>query len=173
MTAMAGDASEHKGSAGGDNRSWRGSGCMGRRSGHPLELVAMILGFIVFWPIGLAILLWSWFGRRNIFQGAPAAFASARWDRGLGGGPARGWGFDGRSGNRVFDDWKATELARLEEERRKLAAAQREFADYLDNLRHAKDREEFDRFRRERDAAQARGESGWRPFAEDQPGPAR
>ena len=173
MTAMAGDATEQKSSAGDDSRAWRGPGCGGRRGGHPLELVAMILGFIVFWPIGLAILFWSWFGRRNIFQGAPAAFTSARWDRGFASGAARGWGFDSRTGNRVFDEWKATELARLEEERRKLATAQREFADYLDNLRHAKDREEFDRFRRERDAAQARGESGWRPFAEGQSGAPR
>ena len=56
----------------------------------------------------------------------------------------------GSSGNRAFDDWRAGELARLEEERRKLVAAEREFADFLEQLRHARDREEFDRFMQER-----------------------
>ena len=76
-----------------------------------------------------------------------------------------GGGFN-RSGNQAFDAWKETELARLEEERRKLDAAQKEFNDYLDHLRHAKDREEFDRFMNERTAAKARGggrlEALWR-----------
>jgi hypothetical protein len=50
------------------------------------------------------------------------------------------------SGNAAFDEWRATELARLEEERQKLVAPEREFGDFMENLRRAKDREEFDRF---------------------------
>ena len=42
------------------------------------------------------------------------------------------------------------ELARIEEERKKLETAQREFATYRDDLRRAKDREEFDRFMEQR-----------------------
>jgi hypothetical protein len=52
----------------------------------------------------------------------------------------------GSTGNRAFDEWRATELARLEEERQKLVAAEREFAEFMENLRHARDREEFQRF---------------------------
>lgn len=59
-------------------------------------------------------------------------------------------GFSNSSGNRAFDEWRSAELARLEEERRKLAAAERDFAAFLEQLRHAKDREEFERFMRER-----------------------
>ena len=54
------------------------------------------------------------------------------------------------SGNAAFDAWKSAEPARLEEERRRLEDAHREFADWLDNVRKAKDREEFDRFMSER-----------------------
>ena len=36
------------------------------------------------------------------------------------------------------------------EERRKLETAEREFADYIESLRRAKDREEFERFMRDR-----------------------
>ena len=46
--------------------------------------------------------------------------------------------------------WRAGELARLEEECRKLFAAEREFAEFLEQLRRARDREEFDRFMQER-----------------------
>ncbi len=43
------------------------------------------------------------------------------------------------SGNRAFDDYRMETLRRLEEE-------QTEFQDFLDRLRHAKDKEEFDAF---------------------------
>ena len=40
--------------------------------------------------------------------------------------------------------------ARLEQERQKLENAHREFAEFLDNVRKSKDREEFERFMNER-----------------------
>jgi hypothetical protein len=43
------------------------------------------------------------------------------------------------SGNRAFDEYRVETLRRLEEE-------QVEFRDFLDRLRHAKDKEEFDAF---------------------------
>ncbi|MGH7248721.1 MAG: DUF2852 domain-containing protein, partial [Pseudomonadota bacterium] len=47
-------------------------------------------------------------------------------------------------------------LARLEEERQKLVAAEREFAEFMENLRHARDREEFERFMDEHKNRQGR-----------------
>ena len=50
------------------------------------------------------------------------------------------------SGNRAFDEYRNETLRRLEDE-------QREFGDFLDRLRFAKDKSEFDHFmtdRRER-----------------------
>ena len=55
------------------------------------------------------------------------------------------------SGNRAFDDYRAQTLQRLEEE-------QREFRDFLERLRKAKDKAEFDQFmaeRRDREAPSA------------------
>ena len=43
------------------------------------------------------------------------------------------------SGNRAFDEYRSETLRRLEEE-------QVEFRNFLDRLRHAKDKEEFDQF---------------------------
>ena len=146
-----------------------GCGSMGWK---PIELVAMVLGFVVFWPIGLAILFAKMWQRKSAYNGDIPSFLEAKfrekwgehwqskwdnWEMKMG----RHWGcgaradFGGRawdfrssrsSGNLAFDEWRETELARLEEERQKLLAAEREFVEYMENLRRAKDREEFDRF---------------------------
>lgn len=152
--------------SGGEGR--HGGRRCGRMGWRPLELVAMILGFIVFWPIGLAILVFKMWQRREGHRGDLVQFAQehvgpnlqAQWDRATGGGFSKPTGWkpfaDIRSsGNAAFDDWRASELSRLEEERRKLIEAEREFTEHLDKLRRARDREEFDRFMAERRAAQA------------------
>ncbi len=133
----------------------------------PFELIAMVLGFMVFWPIGLAVLAFKYWQRktggadlqtvatgayqnaRSAMSGfqanAPRAWAQQNWAR----------GFTTSTGNAAFDEWKNAELARLEEERRRLDNAHREFAEWLDTVRKAKDREEFERFMNER-----RGKAG-------------
>jgi|SoiMethySBSTD1v2_1073268.scaffolds.fasta_scaffold07122_4 hypothetical protein len=110
-------------------RAWRPRARFG-----PFEIAAMVLGFIVFWPVGLAILFWVlWRKRQGVAVNVPD------WVPRL--------GFLGRdTGNSAFEDWKRGELDRLEQERQKLAAAQQEFAQFLAQLKRAKDREEFDRF---------------------------
>ena len=59
----------------------------------------------------------------------------------MGGGPA--WSPGPSSGNRAFDEYRAETLKRLEEE-------QREFREFLNRLRFAKDKAEFDQFMAER-----------------------
>jgi hypothetical protein len=121
----------------------------------------MILGFMVFWPIGLAVIGWKVWQRKSGYYGGFASFAEEKWRAATSGfGGSQRWR-PFASGNAAFDDWRTAELARLEEERRKLEEAQREFAAFVDQLRRARDREEFDRFmadrarwRAERDASQ-------------------
>lgn len=142
------------------NSPW---GCDGRAPWKPFELVAMILAFIVFWPIGLAIVFWKIWQRKHGYEGDLFAFARhqagrfeqgwSAWSAGGESKPADGWrgpGFMRSSGNVAFDDWREGELARLEEERRKLAESERDFAEHIDQLRRAKDRSEFDSFMRAR-----------------------
>lgn len=142
----------------------------GRSFWHPVELIAMIIGFIVWWPIGLGILGLKLWQRSTDHQGDLVDAAQGlcmqggRWARdkagsmnfSRGGDFSRGWR-DGPSrwsrggpasptGNSAFDDWRSAELAKLEEQRRKLVDAEREFAEHIDGLRRARDREEFDRF---------------------------
>ena len=63
------------------------------------------------------------------------------WMRSRMGGGA--WGYAPSSGNRAFDEYRADTLRRLEEE-------QREFREFLNRLRLAKDKAEFDHFMAER-----------------------
>ncbi|MCB1544758.1 MAG: DUF2852 domain-containing protein [Methylobacteriaceae bacterium] len=153
------DGSAHSGERRSRRVRWRG-----------VELFAMILGFIVFWPIGLAILFLKVWQKR---EGRPdqdlVDFVHERGSEMRGRCMAKrtqwsaaDWGrsewkpFSGPrpTGNSAFDDWRAAELARLEEERQKLVQAERDFAEHLDKLRRARDREEFDRFMNERRAQQ-------------------
>ncbi|MDB5473476.1 MAG: hypothetical protein JWP99_779 [Devosia sp.] len=120
----------------------------------PLTIGLMVLGFIVFWPLGLAVLGYIMWGEK--FGGSPEK-AQAYWNKG------RSWVSANRprntnkgsysmhsSGNAAFDEYRAEQLKRLEEERARLDAEIDAFHDYMANLNKAKDREEFDRFMNER-----------------------
>jgi hypothetical protein len=109
-------------------------------------IAAMILAFWVFWPLGLALLAFLLFSGRLRACGPNGA---GRWHnmQGHGGGWGCGgrgkWGRASGSGNAAFDDYRAETLRRLEEE-------QQEFVAYLERLRRAKDKAEFDQFMAER-----------------------
>ena len=119
-------------------------------------IAATVLGFWVFWPLGVALLLFLAFsGRIRAWrQEAFRQEGPGRWyntganqgrteaGRGWGWGCSRHRGFR-PSGNAAFDAYRAETLRRLEEE-------QREFVEYLDRLRQAKDKAEFDQFMAER-----------------------
>ncbi len=131
---------------------WRENGWRPGYGWSPFNIAAMVIGFIVFAPIGFAILFWNiWTGRRQRAEFAFAGMNSASsWN-------AAPWSQTSRdlsrnSGNAVFEDYKKATLDRLEEERRKLVAEQEAFASFLDDLKRAKDRTEFEHFMQEREA---------------------
>ncbi len=160
-------ARENSARASGRAPSWRRSG--GSRW-SAFEIIAMVLGFIVFWPIGLAILGYKFWQRRyggpdlqtlatNKWQDARTMMSSNSSSWGCGAVEPREPLLRRSTGNAAFNEWRTAELARLDEERRKLDEAQREFSEYVDAIRRAKDREEFDRFMAERRARPAGGPS--------------
>jgi hypothetical protein len=110
--------------------------------GKPAWIALMILGFVVWWPVGLATLAFIiGSGRMSCWKGG----GMSRWH---GGGEhmrnAGTWWQPSRSsGNRAFDEYRSETLQRLEEE-------QREFREFLARLRMAKDKAEFDQFMAER-----------------------
>ena len=110
----------------------------------PLTIALMVLGFVIWWPLGLAMLAYIIWGdrldgfKRDVNKATDGMFASCR-------GRSH-WKAQSRTGNVAFDDWREKELERLAEERRKLDETLAEFDDYARELRRAKDQEEFDRF---------------------------
>lgn len=119
----------------------------------PLTIALMVLGFIFWWPLGLVMLAYIVWGE-NFGGSAEKAQGfvnrSKSWARNCGPRHRHG-GFGGSSGNAAFDDYRSEQLRRLEEERKRLDEEINAFHDYMANLRKAKDREEFDRFMRDRD----------------------
>jgi len=105
--------------------------------GRGAWIALMVLGFAFWWPIGLAILAFSfWSGRMGCWNHNGVARWQGRMERGW-------WAPPRSSGNRAFDEYRAETLRRLEEE-------QREFREFLSRLRMAKDKAEFDQFMAER-----------------------
>ena len=120
--------------------------------GKPAWIGLTIVSFIVFWPLGLVVLGYL------VGSGRMTCWAHGsgnRWQRRMERMQQRmermqaaaeqwtGRGFRSSSGNRAFDEYRDETLRRLEEE-------QREFKAFLDRLRHAKDKAEFDQFMADR-----------------------
>ena len=124
----------------------------------PATIALMVVGFMVFWPLGLAMLAYIlWGDRLGDFKGKMNRATDGVF-RGCGHGRGRGRGgfaAHSRTGNVAFDDWRAKEMERIEEERRKLDEMRDSFDDYLRELRRAKDQEEFDRFMADRNKSTA------------------
>ena len=122
----------------------------------PLTIALMVLGFVIWWPLGLAALAYILWG--EMFGGSAEkaerfAQRSRAWAEKCGpnGHGYRGhWRNQSASGNAAFDDYRAEQLRRLDEERKRLDEEIHQFHEYMRNLRMARDREEFDRFMRDR-----------------------
>ena len=109
-------------------------------------IAAMVLGFVFFWPVGLAFLFYMIWSKRMFSKNCArhghhrrhdeAHTYAYMWKNG------RGRGMQS-SGNTAFDAYKAETLQRLMDE-------QEQFESFLDRLRAAKDKSEFDAFMDER-----------------------
>ena len=99
-------------------------------------IAAMVLGFIFVWPVGLAVLFYMIWSKRMFSRSCRTS--SAR----------NGFSAMRPSGNTAFDAYKEDTLRRLEDE-------QSSFEDFLQRLRDAKDKAEFDEFMDDRATATA------------------
>jgi len=104
--------------------------------GTPIWIALLVLGFAVFWPVGLALLAFLLMsGRLGSSRGSWGCASS--WRRSHYRGSSHR--YYSTTGNAAFDEYREQTLQRLEEE-------QQEFKEFLKKLRMAKDRTEFDRF---------------------------
>lgn len=130
--------------------------------GRPAWIGLTIVSFILWWPLGLVLLgfligsgrmaCWTqgagtrWQRRMERMQHRMSRMQATAerwgWNPGSGNGASRS-SYRSATGNRAFDEYRTETLRRLEDE-------QREFMEFLDRLRHAKDKAEFDEFMAER-----------------------
>ena len=119
--------------------------------GNPAWIALTVVGFLIWWPLGLLALgylvgsgrmaRWTGCGARRWEHQAQSNQPHSNQPHSSPGG---WWGMRSTSsGNRAFDEYRTETLRRLDEE-------QREFKAFLDRLRHAKDKAEFDQFMAER-----------------------
>jgi len=121
-----------------------------------LEIAGIILGFIFAWPLALAYMAWK-------FMGYPVPTEwKAFFEKNvsfLAGSVPQVRPVYASTGNSAFEEYRRRELERLEEERRRLDEEAHAFAGFVEELKRAKDREEFDTFMAKRrkgpDAAQS------------------
>ena len=93
--------------------------------GRAAWIAVTVIGFVLFWPIGLALLVYLFWSKRMTCNS---------WGR-----PHRHHHAGRSTGNTAFDAYRAETLKRLEEERDA-------FLKFLEQLRAAKDQAEFDQF---------------------------
>jgi hypothetical protein len=94
-------------------------------------IAAMVLGFIFFWPVGLALLFYMIWSKRMFNKSCSSRRMSTTMTTMR------------PTGNAAFDAYKSDTLRRLEDE-------QHNFEAFLERLREAKDKSEFDQFMDER-----------------------
>jgi hypothetical protein len=131
--------------------------------GKKAWIAAMILGFIFAWPVGLGLLgymIWSKrmfsrsCGNRHEHSHGPWGHHRAHMAEHFGRGAFR------PSGNAAFDAYKADTIRRLQDE-------QEAFEAFLQRLREAKDKSEFDTFMEDRAKANAAATTPVAPDAAD------
>jgi hypothetical protein len=109
-------------------------------------IAAMVLGFVIFWPVGLALLAYMIWGKQMFSRSCGARrhhdhHHDHHWGR-------HAYRAGQTTGNTAFDSYKAEALRRLEDE-------QEAFEAFLQRLRNSKDKSEFDAFMEDRARATA------------------
>jgi len=128
MTTLAPSATSHR------RDSWlsRSEAWLDSK-GKGAWIAAMVLGFVFFWPIGLAFLAYMIWSKRMFDK---SCSRRGSWTK-------HGMSAMRTTGNSAFDAYKTETLRRLEQE-------QHEFESFLERLREAKDKAEFDQFMEDR-----------------------
>jgi len=113
----------------------------GRWPGRGWEIAGIVLGFIFVWPFALAYLVWKLAGYPLPQQARAFLQRHFEWSPQT---TSQTW--HASTGNSAFEEYRRRELERLEEERRRLDEESRAFAEFVEELKRARDREEFDAF---------------------------
>ncbi len=118
----------------------------GRGKWSGMNIAGMVLGFVLFWPIGLIVLGWILSGRdvRDLFALVKDKVSHVMPFKGARGGFDFDLGAD--SDNVVFNEYQQTQHDRIQEIKDEISERGKRFGDFRAAAKRRADKEEFERF---------------------------
>lgn len=123
----------------GHSRFSRRGCCNGNWSG--MNIAAMVVGFVLFWPVGLLILYWNIKGRD--LKDLPSA-VQAKWSNLVSGGKSMSVNVKGE--NSVFDEFQQTQYDRIAEIKEEIKNRANSFKEFRSDAKRRADEDEFKEF---------------------------
>ena len=119
-----------------------GRGCCMKGNWSGINIAAMVVGFVFFWPVGLVILYWNIKGRD--VRDLPRA-VQEKWSSMVHGG--KGFSFEGsRTDNTVFNEFQQTQYDRISEIKEEIKNRASHFNVFRSDAKRRKDEKEFKDF---------------------------
>jgi len=104
------------------------------------NIAAMILGFVFWWPLGLAVLLWTITGHQ--IHDLPA-WVREKWVQLFRGEKVR---TGNESDNVIFNEYQQTQYDRIQEIKEEIKKRAEAFRTFRSDAKRRKDRREFEEF---------------------------
>ena len=124
-------------------RHSRKSSCM-RGNWSGMNIAVMVIGCVLFWPVGLLLLYWNISGR-NV-QDLPRAIQE-KWSEMFNGSFCRTRGHkDSKDENSVFDEFQQTQYDRITELKEEIKNRARSFRNFRFDAKRRADESEFKEF---------------------------
>jgi len=120
-------------------------GGRGKRSNWScFNIAAMVVGFVLFWPIGLFLLWWMIIGR-DVREIPQWFYQQWSWVTGMRNGNGS-FGQGGHSDNVVFNEFQQTQHDRIREIKEEIKSRASRFTNFRAEAKRRADEEEFNRF---------------------------
>lgn len=121
----------------------RGRACH-RRNWSSTNIIAMVLGFVFFWPVGLLVLFWILTGRNAV--DLPAAI-KAKWQALRSGGDIDlNMNFAASTDNVVFNEYQQTQHDKIREIKHEISERSKRFRNFREDAQRRVDEQEFEAF---------------------------
>ncbi len=127
-----------------DHYRFSHKGCCSRGNWSGLNIAVMVIGFVLFWPVGLLVLYWNFTGR-NV-KDLPGAIQE-KWyamRSGSFGGSCESDQVNGE--NSVFDEFQQTQYDRIIEIKEEIKNRAHSFRNYRSDAKRQADEAEFKEF---------------------------
>ena len=127
-------------SSGKYRRSRKGGKCCSGGNWSGINIAAMVIGFVLFWPLGLVVLYWNISGKN--LQDLPPAIQE-KWNSLFGGVKNHK---DSEGENSIFDEFQQTQYDRIYEIKEEIKTRASNFRNFKEDAKRQADEAEFKDF---------------------------